>query len=312
MFFKLFEKKNKTNCNAQKFLTNFNIENINADYKGKKTVADFKADSQKFEDYIMKHYRHGHQIGGYLDLDRVKLSKPIVSKGKHPGKFSLACETDAYFKRAYSKKEVDAELLLSRVYNKLGFNSAVYFPAKNGFENYVVSNDVVFDHKIVKKPTSHFNAFINRHHPNNEQFTDNAIEKQIEMRIVDLASFVPDRHENNFYHIFKDKKIDDMALIDYEYSGQIYDTKNEGGLYYSPYSSYQYFRKDVCKELGQKDEINAYVDRNEVAESLGNMADNGIIKTATEIEQNLGYSINKNYVDALRHSYDQMTQILVQ
>jgi len=213
---------------------------------------------------LLKHYNSNKLFSkrDLLSIKMFKIDKEIQCsygsnlRAKVLTKDDNGNEVPFYLKQCFDG-ENDAEVLLSQVYARAGFKTAIYTPVKfSGMKNCVISNNIatpdtlpyanydissIEDFKdekatmiapfaLGKNYHLFFSPVANSNMHYERYFTRDAIRQILKMRIFDTASFNTDRHNNNFFLNLRDddtyeeitgntRICDDITLFDYGYSG---------------------------------------------------------------------------------------------
>ena len=143
---------------------------------------------------------------------------------------------EPYYFKCCDKLETDSEVLLSQVYAKAGFDTAIYTPAvyNNHFGRNiegVISNDVADEEFMKTERFDHLSDIASGTHLSKEadyytfklleqRFTKDAVRELIKFRLFDTASYNADRHCGN-YMVKQDETgiIGGFTLYDYGSSG---------------------------------------------------------------------------------------------
>ena len=225
-----------------------------------------------------------------------------------------------FLKYTFIPTELDAEILLSRLYGKLGFKSCKNFPVvdKSG-ENFIVSTDVLTKGTILadlfkgrvfsqnsncflksEELTSGFDAL-------SGDYSLDAIKLLLLLRGVDFVFYNADRHLNNFGYKVKEEKgkevVTGIATFDYENSGSEYNRKFlSNALYYNNFNlggeddtTCLLNRKDMIESFKTNETANMFLPKNEFAEILGGI---GVKKEAKILQEETGYTCNQKLIDA--------------
>lgn len=282
-----------------------------------------------FDNGLLKYYKQKVCKDGFLDVSEINLSS-VKELNWRTARLGLP-EGIFYNKfmdsgDLYGKKGIDSEVLLSQIYNKLGIKSAIYLPVTINGEQAVLSNDIVGSHPSqIMLPKD----FIERYSSKNTQvppidlfsektleegslsfFSKKAIEQQVKMRMLDTASYVRDRHPENFYYITnKDNAILDIACIDFEDSAYSIDKSEEGEYLFNDLIEDSQTREELLAFYRTSPEVAQYVDKSKLAEDIGSINPQSV---AEDIKQTIGYQVDPNYTDFLARSYDELAETLIQ
>ncbi len=273
-------------------------------------------------------------------------AKHLLDANKNPEFYKLAKDlmkfnvmniptSGNYYLKKASAKETGAEILLSQIYHKAGFDTALYTPVgKNGFYGYVLSNDVVQNKNIQNARIFTFlnskkayegieddnikNQIINNifympqtkqeEHTNYQDFiTSEAMSSLIQMRVFDVASFNPDRHPNNYQFEIIDNKVVGLILFDYGMSGQKYEKNNLA--YYNEFSLDKLTRQQFVECIKENENVQDFVSLQECAENIGGI---DVVQSARDITEDIGYKFSSKFVSTIAKSYDDMAESLIQ
>ena len=266
-------------------------------------------------------------------------TKDLLNRKKHPeinykstGFFEdigiMSTPKGIYYVKTASKRERDAEILLSRIYEKAGLSTAIYTPVgKRGFYTGVASNDVVngdnniirakeyireygfkiakdiedpeAKHIIIRKPFYMPKRFEDAHANYDEFITKEGMRSLLLKRIFDSASYNIDGHYRNYFYATTDgKKVTDTISIDHSLSGNAY--RSDPLIYYNEFHEDKLRISDLLYKYTDSEIAQSYLPTIECAETIGSI---NVIRTAKEIEKEEGYSINQKYVDAIANRY---------
>jgi len=218
-------------------------------------------DNGLIEKYFKNKDLSEHGATFHVDKITSAVSKHVIEK-------SDSKVENFYFKSSI-KENSDAEILLSQVYAKAGFNTAIYLPvtmtsSEGGMLKGVISNDVSTVEKTID-PKMQFLKFygatpniektlsaaeygprlilpyeINQYTAqianDNLGFSYDCIRQILKMRLFDVGALNEDRHFNNFFYKFDaEGKADSIALIDhgYSYFGYKDYERNAHDIFYS-------------------------------------------------------------------------------
>ena len=282
-----------------------------------------------FDNGLLKYYKQKVCKDGFLDVSDINLSSVNELNWRTA---RLGLPEGIFYNKfmdsgdLYGKKGIDSEVLLSQIYNKLGIKSAIYLPVTINGEQAVLSNDIVGSHPSqIMLPKD----FIERYFSENTQvppidlfsektleegslsfFSKKAIEQQVKMRMLDTASYVRDRHPENFYYITnKDSAILDIACIDFEDSAYSIDKSEEGEYLFNDLIEDSQTREELLAFYRTSPEVAQYVDKSKLAEDIGSINPQSV---AEDIKQTIGYQVDPNYTDFLARSYDELAETLIQ
>ena len=192
---------------------------------------------------LLKYYASYRGKNGFLDVSKLGILKNTdrVSQTVVPCAFN---DERFYVKfrsfETFDKELVDAEILCSQIYKKMGVESAIYLPAEDDGKKFVISNSVLKPNvmpaqmylfrKLGYNPNISLPFLsapylsgdtVKYHYETVEKYlTRNAMQEQTKMRILDTACFNTDRHRANFlYTVNSIKQTDTSKDDDYEELG---------------------------------------------------------------------------------------------
>ena len=237
-----------------------------------------------------------------------------------------------FIKPVFSKEQLDAEILLPKIYEKLGLTSCKNFPIKNRKGNmFVVSTNVLTDNTLVSGDYR-LNIFANGWRTFSKQdklsdgtdkltgkYSENAIKDLLKLRLLDTATFNTDRHQHNFFYTIETKEdgakvATSIKAIDYEDSGGhltrslgkefFFNNFVEGGDDWG----FQLSREQMIDEFKNNETSNIFLPKQECAEILGSV---NFQKEAKTLAEETGYFCNQNLVDAWDKSFCDMAGQLI-
>ena len=252
---------------------------------------------------------------------------------------SKPCVLDAhgpnYLKLVTTKDKLDAEILLARIYSKLGFTSCQNFPIHESVYNnafYVAStnirtNDAVegfnFDGVIFENYTNYFarkNQLENGNDRLTGRFTGKAITDLLKLRLVDTAAFNTDRHLGNFFYSLQtqdngQKVATGIKTFDYGESGKSYNRDCPDKVdYYNNFTTLgdrdrtlRLSRPEIIHQFRTNETSQLFLPKEECAQILGSV---NFQKEARELEQETHYKVDKCFVDDLDRSFTDMAEEL--
>ncbi|MGN0798014.1 MAG: hypothetical protein ACI4L7_00350 [Christensenellales bacterium] len=268
---------------------------------------------------ILKHYREKFDKDGFVDISNDIVNDDI--KGDHPGALKTELECGAFYKKLCDedaiREQFDAEVLLSQVYSKLGFKSAIYVPVKNCGQKFVLSNDIS-SHNTTPASEYHFDLaymhptidglpsclFQGKNRGFSKLFDKKVIRKRTEVFLTDATAMNIDRVQCNYFYILKDNKPVDIILIDYEKSGDNFNFVNamDYGMTESDYNRYNprfdeaietfgKWKKYIVKDFYQSDFDSMYISRKNMIKAVKECEDLEGIFDREEFAERLG-SVN--------------------
>ncbi len=245
---------------------------------------------------ILKYYREKFDKDGFVDISNDIVNDDI--KGDHPGASKIKLECGTFYKKLCDedaiREQFDAEILLSQVYSKLGFRTAIYVPVKNDDQRFVLANNIALRDTM---PASEYHFDLAFMHPRlggipsclfqgknrgfSKLFSKNVIRKRTEMFLTDASAMNFDRIECNYFYILKNGKPVDIVLIDYEKSGENFNFVNamDYGMSESDYNRYEprfdetvemlgNGKKYIVKDFYQSDFDSMYISRKDMIKEI--------------------------------------------
>lgn len=287
---------------------------------------------------LIKYYRDYKDRYGRLKLDEIpeiEYKERLVTRYCTNKVVKYATPQKAYFGKYIPQPfKIDAEVLISQLYPKLGLKSAIYTPAVEYYWSMVMSNDLSTKPNFVngidflrkmkieqckKKgieakedsyplciPKSLENAsFIKKF------FTDRGLKSFIEMQVIDTAAANTDRNASNFFvQVNSEGKAEEVITFDHEYSGVSIGVNPDYRSHANFIGSARYKSYSECLfDIKQNETVASLVDMQELAEKIGSAP---IAETAQDIKQTIGYQIDRHYVNALERSFETVAEDLIQ
>ena len=280
---------------------------------------------------IMQYYREHRTKLGYLKTRELPFPQYYGEDEEQYLEF-MQTPTQLFFKKEVDKDTSDAEILLSQIYKKAGFDTALYFPALDRRNKHIVlSNDVRSPNSIA---AFEFHKKIGKQHPEHKFYecvpengeypfllpqylTANAIKNTFRMNAYDVGSFNTDRHFANYIYDYPNMlgKFGDIRLYDYGQSGYIFSGSVSGMLSQRDVEFPNLFGDGEEKtydqmiwQLKNNQTVRQYVSSHELAEELGNV---DVWGTAQEIKEAIGYKVHPQYVDFLSTTFEQTANDLI-
>ena len=274
---------------------------------------------------IMQYYREHRSKLGYLKTKELPFPQ-FYGEGDEEFLEFMQTPTQLFFKKEVDKDASDAEVLLSQIYKKAGFDTALYFPALDRrSKRIVLSNDV---RSVSSIEAVELHRKIGKQHPEHkfhecvpvsdeypfllpQYLTKNAIRNTFRMNAFDVGSFNTDRHFGNYMYDYPKLfgKYDDIKLYDYGQSGYIFSGANSGFLSQRDVEFPNLFGdgdeknyNQMIWQLKNNQTVKQYVSSHELAEELGNV---DVFGAAQEIKETVGYTIHPQYIDFLSRSFEQ-------
>lgn len=275
---------------------------------------------------LLKYYKDKHASKpGYLTLS------------DYPFKISLEIEEDygcvrtmyernkKYYFKLVNRGEVDAELLLSQIYARAGFKTAIYTPlnptgvisqsvmgdkcqvARQFFlskamqekDSFSAKDQQALSDKLMPQAYRDFKIY-------SHNFTKDCAREYLKMRIFDVATQNSDRNIGNYIVRQNSQGLGSEILsIDYGASGCI----NRPNKYFSSLDGQVKNTADEIIELFKtSEEINKFVSPSEMAEQIGSI---NVEETAKDIKQTIGFELEQFFVNEISYSMDQTAEALI-
>ena len=229
----------------------------------------------------------------------------------------------------YGKGVVDAEVLLGRVYQKLGLNSAIYYPlCIDGSKNIVISksirqkgdetaagfaNDVMASSVNMKNPFLNFDVLkfrddLSNSHLNTIQnflkYSNVDFFRQLFLtRGLDLGTFNYDRNLHNYFVYKNGDKAEGIGLFDFEASAVRQFIHNG---FYNDFNNRE-DSEDLISDFIQNEAYQEYITRFEIAEAVGSAP---FEETAREVEDEIGYKVSESFVEEMKSNCDKVAEEL--
>lgn len=234
-----------------------------------------------------------------------------------------------YYVKFNRERGIDAEVLLSQISTKLGFDSAIYLPCVDNKNNYgVVSNNVCELGTMTMKQYSKYMKFLNPSFKSpyrnkgldidkielDKYFSKDAIKDYISMHYFDAFTSNVDRHDENFYIDTKldvpNKllKVENIKLIDYGISKLYLGLPDRYGYINGLGGEESLYASQMLEKLKTDDYVLQYVKPEEIAEKYGSF---DVQDVADDIENTTGYQISKNYTIGLQDRFYSLAEELV-
>ncbi len=235
-------------------------------------------------------------------------------------------------KNSYSM--VSAEVLLSRLYPKLGLKSVEYLPIYNKGVTGVISKDIssknitdvvgflfdvvdgtreclsnmFLDYSDVVYFSDEYNRGKVNTITNFLKYVDVEYFKQLfTLRAVDLATFNHDRHLDNF-RIEKNEKgiAQNIILLDSEACGcPIYRIDS----FYSDFTPKNLRGAELVKAFKENEDYQQYISRFEIAEKIATAP---FDETAREIKEDFGFIVDGNFLEEVKANSYKVAEDLAQ
>ncbi len=274
---------------------------------------------------------------GFLDLHSFPI-KNLGEYGLDGGVKKVEFNGDTYFKkhfRVYKRYYADAEILSSQIFCNMGIRSATYLPVYDKDDLCVYSDDLGIDndskyiildycqklakntlggenvddgqsYRMVNEMTHLFNSSSNRFA---EGLTYFAKRQLIKARILQVVVMNSDNSTRNMaYVIGKDGKIADINVLDHEAGGLSMSYKNT--YFFNDFSDVM-SGKTLIRTIKTSPVVAQFLSQkalHDFAESLGSL---DIDEFARDFKGNFGYEIDRNYVDLVMRSRDEVAEDLL-
>lgn len=293
---------------------------------------------------LLKYYSKYSDEFGRLRYDNIKKAgiknishrRPIIKSRIREGLFRKG-DVFYYQKQLggfYSKDRneaedfVDAEVLLSQIYAKAGFNTAIYLPTidKDNLLG-VVSNDIStkqsetmhdFYNLIMCNPYEYGKGVSEKDLKLQQYFEEKAFRDYVRMHVFDVACGNTDRHGNNLFVDVKKTEsgllvAEEVSLFDYGHS--ICYLNN---LYNLQVGSYCFCnglgngniktKQEMIEEFKNNEYVNMFYTPVQLSEMLGNI---DVVGTAKDIKQTTNYEIDDDLVTKFARLIDDTAESLI-
>ena len=299
----------------------------------------------KKQDFVKFYFKNKNEHG-FVNASDVVKQFGINFPKREPLVFFEDKAGKNFLKYICIKGELDAEMLLSRIYEKNGFVSAHYYPVENDTEHHklqldadmkkyfefasgvvAATNDLRTQNTVkpcdskaqIFESFGNIFPFVNHLVDGRDkltgQFSDEAIKQLLVMRLLDTASFNSDRHISNFFYTVDNSSgqevVDGIKTFDYGASGTI-----RGGYFYNNFivgGDFQYEkslnREQMLDSFKKNETVQMFLPKSESSEILGNI---NFQKEAKDLEEETGYHVGQDLVDAWAKSFDDMAEELSQ
>ena len=280
---------------------------------------------------LLKYYRLKAYREGFLDTKQLRLKEENASMFDS----AVRCKspTGVFYKkfRYYFPKDMaDAEILLGQVFSKAGLNSAIYTPAEDGKNRFLLCNDLSGKdtirardfHEIIaeqtKIETTTVTSFMGQPYTTGAEivkyFSQKALTQKVKTRVLDSATFNSDRQDCNYFYTVNNGVADEVVLFDYERSGV--ESTNCIARGQEVYVNYGYpndfgevlTRKGVVDEIKRNEFVASSVSLPQIAEEIGSV---NVTEIALDISRTTGYVIEPKYVDLISKSIDETAEMLI-
>lgn len=276
---------------------------------------------------LLKYYRQKHhEACGRLSLSNYPF-RIQLEYAECYGTVRVMYDGDKkYYFKLVSKEETDAEVLLSQIYAKAGFKTAIYTPldatgvicqniesekcrsARSFLERKFQEDNAP---QVPKLETARISGssvprFYTYFENYSKFFTKKGAEEYLKMRLFDVATENTDRHLGNFYiEENASGKAGGIELIDYGASGD----RNRGPKFYSLLSGKtREFGEEVIQEFKTNEEVNNFVCPHKVAEEIGNIDP---VQIASDIQKTIDYKVDSDFVNRISCKMEQAAEALI-
>jgi len=234
-----------------------------------------------------------------------------------------------YFYKDCEYHQADAEILLSQIYADLGMKTAIYTPIT---QDAVISNSILtptteeantffrakieaekhifpqFMQKLIDDTERGYaiNVIYKKLSQYQKHFTDKGLSDYLKMRVLDATVKNPDRHFGNFFVNKNEQGLaDGVVLIDYDAAGYPY----RSSTYYSLLNGAGLDeRSTIINYFKREQEIQSYVNTNQLAEDLGKIEVSSIVQ---DVKQTIGYKIDDKFVSEVATSINETAEMLI-
>ena len=264
---------------------------------------------------LLKYYKNFADKSGRLEVKKVP---GLTLDYLYGAKIRVFKKDDCdYFCKHISKSRMDAEILISQLYPRLGVPSAVYLPAIVKGEEVptaVISDDAKKSGRVVSVSGEYQMALSNLAGGGTkyqEYLTNNCLKQIAVMQVLDTATRNIDRHSGNFFlKLNQDEKADGIVTIDHEISGMgCFGSKNDEYYvsFFSPY--FKQFQKDIIRDLKTNPAVISNVTTQELAQTVGEGVDL-MPEIAEDLKNATGYELGARYVSDMQRSFEQTAEDL--
>ena len=224
-----------------------------------------------------------------------------------------------------SEHMVCAEVLLNRVYQKLGLKSVEYYPLFNSkrcviskaiqgenicsgeeFFEKVSNNSAGFDKRVVKFADEYSQSELDTIQ-NFLKYADEDFLRQLFItRGFDLATFNYDRNLKNFFVESDETGLArNMILLDNEASGCLKYRRNG---YYNDFTSQKLYKDELIRAFRQNEDYQQYITRFEIAETIATAPFN---ETTQEVKDEIGFVVDAEFLENVKMNSYKVAEELV-
>lgn len=240
----------------------------------------------------------------------------------------LTPEGKFYVKRV-DKKERDAEILISQIYEKLGLKSAIYLPAgDNKRYEYVVSNDVKTPNTVIARNHTvemmkrlkgkenylpiesplYLPEDYDRINVDYSKFITNEGMKDLQLkRIVDCICEDCDGHDLNYFYVLNEQGlIESTVTIDHSMAGRLHgDMLN---AYQNEFSNHALSRDGIIRHIQYNETLHSFITPREIINTVTSV---DVPEIARDIKSEIGYKVDTKFVSDIDKSFDDFAESLI-
>ena len=287
-----------------------------------------------FDNGLLKYYKYKAYRDGFLDTAEARIKE---NAGARVFDNTVKCSSPTgkfykKFRHFFSKETADAEILLSQIYYGAGLNSTIYTPASDGYDLFLLCNDLNQENTIKAQDfnkqitletgctEAEIKSIMANPNPSGRDivkyFSQRALAQKVKTRVLDAATLNPDRQESNYFYILDENgKAIDVATLDYERSGIEATNRISFGRNTSLNSGYQNdfgisnaSPTTVIDAIKRSEFVSSVVDLPSIAEEIGSI---DVKDVSLDIARTTGYVVEPKYVDVLSRSLDRTAEMLI-
>ncbi len=268
---------------------------------------------------LLKYYKIKRVIDGRISIS--SLTNEVLKNNDERFGHCIIDGKKYFVKDKYPTNRGDsAEVLLSQIYAKAGFDTALYFPAAlyGELKNCLLCQDIkgervispgLFDYPLTNNQayyTKELYDIPQSEIKNSIYFSKDAVRQIIKMHVFDLASKNADRNKSNYYlKINEDNIASGVKLIDYGFSAY-YDSKLG---FYNDFSMKDLKNREDMVDFFKNDKtISAFVFTKEIGKELGKV---DIWGTCLDIKEQTGYRVDREFAEEMQESFFEVSQQLI-
>ena len=285
-----------------------------------------------FDNGLLKFYKNRAYRSGFFNVNDAYI-KETGNPSFYDNTAKCTSPVGVFYKKFrnyFSQEGADAEILLSQIYYGMGVKSAIYIPATDGRNRFLLSNDVENENTIKAKD---FNKRILTETDCSERdikslmcdpnagseivkyFSQKALAQKIKMRILDLATLNPDRQECNYFYVLDDNgQAVDIVTIDHERSGIVASNSSGfarnltmSGGYQNDFAIRNASQTEVLDTIKNSEFVNNVMDVRAFGEEIGNV---DVREISHDIVSTTGYCVDGRYIDTISNSLMKTANIL--